>query len=138
MVAVVSMLLTGCTWQGSTAAVSDEESFRQAVLECPSLPLPGKRMPTCAVSLERLRAYGDQACTWLDSKPIAIAYNRKDYWNDPFQIDNVAWDFANATRESTTVPLALERSERTIVAAMAWRHLCPEFSNKYNDPPPVD
>ena len=92
-------------------------------------------MPTCHVALDRLRAYGDQACTWLGDQPTAIDYKRDDYWNDPFNIDNVAWDFANATRDSRTVPLALERSERKVVASMAWRTLCPALGNRYNRPP---
>ena len=135
-VVAASVLLAGCAWEGSKALVDSDETFRQRVLECPAQS--SKRMPTCDVALDRLRAYGDQACAWLGARPTAIAYQREDYWNDPFHIDNIAWDFANATRDSTTVPPALERSERKIVATMAWRHLCPEFSNRYNDPPPVD
>ena len=134
-VMVISVLLAGCSWQQPSGVVTSDETFRQRVLDCPALPLPGKRMPTCDVALDRLRASGDQACTWLEEKPSAVDYNRYDYWNDPFDISNVGWDFANASRDSRTVPLALERSERTIVASMAWRYLCPELGDRYNLPP---
>lgn len=111
--------------------------FRSDVLTCPEQqPLPGNRLPTCEVAPDRLLNYGQAACHWLQGQPVAVEWRGDyDYWNDPYYIETVAHTFASETINDESVPRALERPERALVASIAWRTLCPEFDDRYNTPP---
>ena len=129
MVAVTAgLLLSAC---GGSPPAASREAFRTEVLQCPAARLPGGRLPTCRVAPKRLMAYGNQACTWLRSQPTAgDPSDAGSQWTDPYEFGNMTHAFATETADHSVVPL--EVAERSVVASMAWQHLCPDLSDRCN------
>ncbi len=121
-------LLSACQSSGT----SPQDAFLAEVLTCPATErLPQNRTPTCEVPPADLLSLGVEACNWLQDQPTAQAKpESQPYWKDPYDLFNVASQFARQAR--TTAAMPLQDAEQSMVASFAWRNLCPDQDSGYN------
>ena len=120
-------LLSACQ-----SGTSSQEAFLAEVQICPATErLPQNRTPTCEVPPEALISLGVDACSWLHDQPLArLKPASQPYWKDPYDVFNVASQFARQARTTATVPL--HDAEQSSVAYFAWRNLCRDLETRYN------